>query len=112
MRVEDYFANGKRWWSVFTKKGGKRHEMPAYHKLEAFLDEYIRAAGMTGGRQEPPLPLGDWPHRRTRGHPHAPGRRLANDPAPLRRTRHEGQDRLSHLPGNRYLAMRLGATFP
>jgi integrase/recombinase XerD len=26
--------------------GGKRHEMPAHHKLEAFLDEYIRTAGI------------------------------------------------------------------
>jgi site-specific recombinase XerC len=40
MRVEDYFANGKRWWVRLHEKGGKRHEMPAHHKLEAFLDEY------------------------------------------------------------------------
>jgi site-specific recombinase XerC len=46
MRVEDYFANGKRWWVRLHEKGGKRHEMPAHHKLEAFLDEYIRAAGI------------------------------------------------------------------
>jgi integrase/recombinase XerD len=48
MRVEDYFANGKRWWVRLHEKGGKRHEMPAHHKLEAFLDEYIRAAGIAG----------------------------------------------------------------
>jgi integrase/recombinase XerC len=42
MRVEDYFANGKRWWVRLHEKGGKRHEMPAHHKLEAFLDEYMR----------------------------------------------------------------------
>src|ERR1700674_2186256 len=29
MRVEDYFANGKRWWVRLHEKGGKRHEMPA-----------------------------------------------------------------------------------
>jgi hypothetical protein len=46
MRVEDYFANGKRWWVRLHEKGGKRHEMPAHHKLEAFLDEYIKAAGI------------------------------------------------------------------
>jgi site-specific recombinase XerD len=46
MRVEDYFANGKRWWVRLHEKGGKRHEMPAHHKLEAFLDEYIRTAGI------------------------------------------------------------------
>jgi integrase len=37
MRVEDYFANGKRWWIRLHEKGGKRHEMPAHHKLEAYL---------------------------------------------------------------------------
>jgi site-specific recombinase XerD len=46
MRVEDYFANGKRWWVRLYEKGGKRHEMPAHHKLEAFLDEYLKAAGI------------------------------------------------------------------
>ena len=46
MRVEDYFANGKRWWVRLDEKGGKRHEMPAHHKLEVFLDEYIKAAGL------------------------------------------------------------------
>ena len=28
------------------EKGGKRHEMPAHHKLEAFIDEYLAAAGI------------------------------------------------------------------
>lgn len=46
MRVEDYFANGKRWWVRLHEKGGKRHEMPAHHKLEAYLDEYIKAADL------------------------------------------------------------------
>src|SRR5450631_3941601 len=53
MRVEDYFANGKRWWVRLHEKGGKRHEMPAHHKLEAFLDEYIRAAGVVGDDKGP-----------------------------------------------------------
>ena len=54
MRVEDYFANGKRWWVRLDEKGGKRHEMPAHHKLEAFLDEYIKAAGL-GDEGKSPL---------------------------------------------------------
>ena len=45
MEVEDYFANGKRWWVRLQEKGGKRHEMPAHHKLERFLDDYLSAAG-------------------------------------------------------------------
>jgi site-specific recombinase XerD len=53
MRVEDYFANGKRWWVRLHEKGGKRHEMPAHHKLEAFLDEYLRAAGIAGDDKSP-----------------------------------------------------------
>jgi integrase/recombinase XerD len=53
MRVEDYFANGKRWWVCLHEKGGKRHEMPAHHRLEAFLDEYIRAASL--GDEKSPL---------------------------------------------------------
>jgi site-specific recombinase XerD len=46
MQVEDYFPNGKRWWVRLHEKGGKRHEMPAHHKLERFLDEYLAAAGI------------------------------------------------------------------
>jgi integrase/recombinase XerD len=53
MRVEDYFANGKRWWVRLHEKGGKRHEMPAHHKLEAFLDEYLRAADVVGDAKSP-----------------------------------------------------------
>jgi integrase len=33
--------------------GGKRHEMPAHHKLEAFLDEYLRTAGIAGDERSP-----------------------------------------------------------
>jgi site-specific recombinase XerD len=54
MQVEDYFANGKRWWVRLHEKGGKRHEMPAHHKLEQFLDEYLDAAGI-GDRDRTPL---------------------------------------------------------
>jgi site-specific recombinase XerD len=44
MTVDDYFANGKRWWVRLHEKGGKVHEMPAHHKLEQYLDEYLTAA--------------------------------------------------------------------
>jgi site-specific recombinase XerC len=43
MRVEDYFPKGKRWWVRLHEKGGKRHEMPAHHNLEVYLDAYIEA---------------------------------------------------------------------
>jgi site-specific recombinase XerD len=46
MKVEDYYPGGKRWWVRLHEKGGKRHEMPAHHKLEGFIDEYLAAAGI------------------------------------------------------------------
>jgi site-specific recombinase XerD len=46
MRVEDYYPKGKRWWVRLHEKGGKRHEMPAHHNLEAYLDTYIKAASI------------------------------------------------------------------
>lgn len=46
MRVEDYYPKGKRWWVRLHEKDGKRHEMPAHHTLEAYIDAYIEAAGI------------------------------------------------------------------
>jgi integrase len=54
MRVEDYYPGAKRWWVRLHEKGGKRHEMPAHHKLEHFLDEYLAAAGI---REDGKTPL-------------------------------------------------------
>ena len=53
MRVEDYYPTGKRWWVRLHEKGGKRHEMPAHHTLEAYLDTYIEAAGLRDGGKAP-----------------------------------------------------------
>src|SRR5271156_5234688 len=53
MRVEDYYPNGKRWWVRLHEKGGKRHEMPAHHKLEAFIDEHLAAAGIRDDGRSP-----------------------------------------------------------
>jgi site-specific recombinase XerD len=53
MRVEDYYPQGKRWWRRLHEKGGKRHEMPAHHTLEAYLDAYIDAAGIRGAAKTP-----------------------------------------------------------
>src|SRR5215471_739386 len=46
MRVEDYYPQGKRWWVRLHEKGGKRHEMPAHHTLEADLDTYLDSIGI------------------------------------------------------------------
>jgi site-specific recombinase XerD len=53
MRVEDYYPKGKRWWVRLHEKGGKRHEMPAHHSLEAYLDSYIEAAGIRDAGKAP-----------------------------------------------------------
>jgi site-specific recombinase XerD len=53
MRVEDYYPLDKRWWVRLHEKGGKRHEMPAHHNLEAYLDAYIDAAGIREGKRPP-----------------------------------------------------------
>ena len=53
MRVEDYYPEGKRWWVRLHEKGGKQHDMPAHHNLEAWLDAYLQAAGIVGERKSP-----------------------------------------------------------
>jgi integrase len=53
MRVEDYFPQGKRWWLRLHEKGGKNHEMPVHHSLEAYLDEYVRATGINEDKKGP-----------------------------------------------------------
>lgn len=53
LTVEDYFPQKKRWWLRLHEKNGKVNEMPCHHKLESFLDEYIKAAGVKGDRKRP-----------------------------------------------------------
>jgi integrase/recombinase XerD len=53
MRVEDYYQNGKRWWIRLHEKGGKRHEVPAHHNAEAYLDAYLDAAGIWEEHKSP-----------------------------------------------------------
>ena len=53
MHVEDYFQNGRRSWVRLHEKGGKRHEVPAHHNLEAYVDTYMNAAGIKDQLKEP-----------------------------------------------------------
>jgi site-specific recombinase XerD len=53
MRVDDYYENGKRWWVRLHEKGGKRHEVPAHHNAEAYLDAYLAAAGIREEKKSP-----------------------------------------------------------
>lgn len=48
MRVEDYFVQGRRGWLRLHEKGGKRHEVPAHHNLDEYIEAYIKDAGLQG----------------------------------------------------------------
>ena len=102
MRVEDYYPKGKRWWVRLHEKGGKRHEMPAHHNLEAYLDAYIEAAGIGDGGKSPLFrsaagrtgTLTDKPMNRVDA-----WRMIQRRAAELGM---QGQDRLPHLPRDRH----------
>jgi len=53
MKVEDYYTEGRRAWFRLHEKGGKRHEVPAHHNAEDYLDAYIAAAGIAGEKKNP-----------------------------------------------------------
>jgi integrase/recombinase XerD len=53
MNVEDYYQQGERSWFRLHEKGGKFHEVPAHHNAEAYLDDYLAAAGITDERKTP-----------------------------------------------------------
>ena len=53
MDVEDYYPQGRRFWVRLHEKGGKRHEMPAHHNLDAYLSAYIDAAGIAADKHSP-----------------------------------------------------------
>jgi integrase/recombinase XerD len=70
MKVEDYYPQGKKWWFRLHEKGGKRHEVPAHHKAEEYLDAYVEAAGIREDRKGPLF----------RTITNAPGRPLSENP--------------------------------
>lgn len=53
MNVEDYYSDGRRRWIRLLEKGGKHHEVPAHHKAEDYLDEYVAATGIGADRRSP-----------------------------------------------------------
>jgi len=55
MNVEDYYPQGKRFWFRLHEKGEKRHEVPAHHNAEEFLDAYVSAAGIAEQKKSPLL---------------------------------------------------------
>ncbi len=53
MRVEDVFVQNRRLWVRLREKGGKRHEMPCHHTLEAYLHAYLDGTGITNDPKGP-----------------------------------------------------------
>jgi integrase/recombinase XerD len=53
LRIRDYVQQGRRSFIRLREKGGKEKEIPCHHKLEEFLDAYIHAADLVGGKDAP-----------------------------------------------------------
>ena len=53
MRVADYFSHKGRYWVRLHEKNGKITEVPCHHNLKAYLDEYIRDAGLSKDKAGP-----------------------------------------------------------
>ncbi len=53
MTVEDVFVQRRRLWVRLREKGGKQHEMPCHHNLEAYLHAYIEGAGLADDPKGP-----------------------------------------------------------
>jgi integrase len=53
MRVDDVYVQNKRLWVHLREKGGKRHEMPCHHTLEAYLHAYLDGTGIAGDPKGP-----------------------------------------------------------
>ncbi|MBB3967174.1 tyrosine-type recombinase/integrase [Rhizobium metallidurans] len=54
MAVRDVYPQNRRLWVRLHEKGGKQVELPCHHTLEAYLDDYMDAAGL---KEEPRAPL-------------------------------------------------------
>jgi integrase len=53
MKVEDVFTQNQRLWVRLHEKGGKHHEMPCHHSLEAYLHECLDRTGIAGDPKSP-----------------------------------------------------------
>ena len=53
MRVDDVYVQHRRLWVRLREKGGKRHEMPCHHTLEAYLHAYLEETGLVNDPKGP-----------------------------------------------------------
>ncbi|GBG48440.1 hypothetical protein CBR_g82150, partial [Chara braunii] len=54
LHVEHVFHQKRRLWLRLREKGGKAKDIPCHHQLEAYLDDWLDAAGLRG---DPTAPL-------------------------------------------------------
>jgi len=59
MDTDDFYLQGKRWWIRLHEKGGKHHEVPAHHKAQEYLHEYLDAGALAGRKGVPLFPTLD-----------------------------------------------------
>jgi integrase len=101
MRIEDYYTQGRRGGVRLHEKGGKRHEMPCNHNLEAYLDAYIKAAGYRGRLQGVLVPHHSGQDQGIDGKSPRAVKRLPDDPPARDAGRDQDPDRQSHVQGHR-----------
>jgi integrase/recombinase XerC len=53
MRVQDVYVQNRRLWIRLHEKGGKHHEMPCHHNLEAYLHAYINGCALASDPKGP-----------------------------------------------------------
>ncbi|MBB5471039.1 integrase [Paraburkholderia sp. Clong3] len=53
MRVDDVYVQHRRLWVRLREKGGKRHEIPCHHTLEAYLHAYLDGTGIADDAKGP-----------------------------------------------------------
>lgn len=53
INLKNYYPQGKKWWLRLHEKNGKVIKMPAHHKLEEYLDEYLEAAQLAEDKKTP-----------------------------------------------------------
>jgi integrase/recombinase XerC len=90
MRVQDVYVQNRRLWIRLHEKGGKHHEMPCHHNLEAYLHAYINGCALAS---DPKGPLFRTIGRGIDNDSPAPGERLRHDPPPRCGVRHRDQNR-------------------
>jgi integrase len=53
MKVEDVYVQKRRSWVRLHEKGGRRHEIPCHHNLEAYLHSYVDGCKLGADPKEP-----------------------------------------------------------